>query len=92
MLTAVSQGRLSAARLTELLAINPRRIFKLPEQPETWVEVDPEAEFVFPERPLYTKCGWSPFTGMRLRGRVTSVVLRGQEVVRDGIVLNYQNP
>ena len=92
MLTAVSQGRLSAARLTELLAINPRRIFKLPEQPETWVEVDPEAEFVFPERPLYTKCGWSPFTGMRLRGRVTHVVLRGQEVVRDGIVLNYQNP
>jgi carbamoyl-phosphate synthase/aspartate carbamoyltransferase/dihydroorotase len=92
MLTAVSQGRLSAARLEELLARNPRRIFKLPPQPDTWVEVDPEAEGVFPERPLYTKCGWSPFAGMRLRGRITSVVLRGQEVVRDGIVLNYQNP
>jgi len=90
MLTAVAQGRLSAGRLEELLARNPRRIFNLPEQPETWVEVDPEAEFVFPEHPLYTKCGWSPFEGMRLRGRITRVVLRGREVVRDGIVLNYQ--
>ena len=90
MLTAVAQGRLSAVRLEELLARNPRRIFNLPEQPETWVEVDPEAEFVFPEHPLYTKCGWSPFEGMRLRGRITRVVLRGREVVRDGIVLNYQ--
>ena len=90
MLTAVAQGRLSAGRLEELLARNPRRIFNLPEQAETWVEVDPEAEFVFPEHPLYTKCGWSPFEGMRLRGRITRVVLRGREVVRDGIVLNYQ--
>ena len=90
MLTAVAQGRLSAGRLEELLARNPRRIFNLPEQAETWVEVDPEAEFVFPEHPLYTKCGWSPFEGMRLHGRVTRVVLRGREVVRDGIVLNYQ--
>lgn len=90
MLTAVAQGRLSAVRLEELLARNPRRIFNLPEQPETWVEVDPEAEFVFPEHLLYTKCGWSPFEGMRLRGRITRVVLRGREVVRDGIVLNYQ--
>jgi len=92
MLTAVSQGRLSAARLTELLAANPRRIFNLPEQPDTWVEVDPDEQYTFPDRPLYTKCGWSPFAGLRLSGKVTRVVLRGQEVVRDGIVLNYQNP
>ena len=92
MLTALAQGRLNAARLEELLARNPRRLFKLPEQPDTWIEVDPEAEFTFPERPLYTKCGWSPFAGMRLRGRVNRVVLRGQEVVRDGVVLNYQKP
>ena len=92
MLTAVAQGRLSAARLSELLAVNPRRLFNLPEQPDTWVEVDPEAEYVFPEHPLYTKCGWSPFAGMRLTGRITRVVLRGQEAVRAGIVLNYQNP
>ena len=89
MLTAAAQGRLTYARLTELLSTNPRRIFNLPEQPETFVEVDPTATYTFPEHPLYTKCGWSPFSGLPITGRIERVVLRGREVVRDGIVLNY---
>jgi carbamoyl-phosphate synthase/aspartate carbamoyltransferase/dihydroorotase len=90
MLTAVSQGRLSLHRLLQLLYDNPRRIFSLPEQPETWVEIDPDAHYTFPDHPLYTKCGWSPFAGMEMKSRVTQVVLRGKEVVREGLVLNYQ--
>jgi len=89
MLTAASQGRLTYERLVELLYTNPRRLFHLPEQPETYVEVDPAATYTFPDHPLYTKCGWSPFSGMQMTGRILRVVLRGQEVVRDGIVLSY---
>ena len=66
------------------------QIFNLPEQVDSYVEIDPAATYTFPEHPLYTKCGWSPFTGMLMTGRVQRVVLRGQEVVRDGIVLNYR--
>ena len=64
MLTAVAQGRLSAGRLEELLARNPRRIFNLPEQAETWVEVDPEAEFVF-----HLACPLDELTVRRVKNR-----------------------
>lgn len=90
LLTAVSQGRLNMERLQQLVYDNPRRIFSLPVQPDTWVEIDPDAQYTFPDQPLYTKCGWSPFSGMEMKGRVTRVVLRGKEVVREGLVLNYQ--
>jgi dihydroorotase len=87
MLTAVHEGRLTLDRLAELMAGNPRRIFHLPEQPETWVEVDPEAAVTVGGERLYTKCGWTPFAGMRLRGRVRRVILRGEVVFEEGEVL-----
>ncbi len=90
MLTAAAQGRITYARLVELLYTNPRRIFNLPEQADTFIEVDPLAKYTFPEHPLYTKCAWSPFSGMPMTGKVQRVVLRGQEVVRDGLVLNFR--
>jgi carbamoyl-phosphate synthase/aspartate carbamoyltransferase/dihydroorotase len=90
LLTAAAQGRITYARLVELLYTNPRRIFNLPEQADTYVEVDPLAKYTFPEHPLYTKCTWSPFSGMSMTGKVQHVVLRGQEVVRDGLVLNFR--
>lgn len=78
MLTAVSQGRLSLKRLIELMATNPRRIFGLPEQPDTYAEVDAETKYVISNDLLHTRCGWTPFAGMAVTGRVLRVVLRGQ--------------
>ncbi len=89
LLTAAAEGRLSYERLITLLAVNPRRIYGLPEQPDTWVEVDPQASYIFPDHELYTKCGWSPFSGFPVKGRIRKVVLRGKEVVKDGIVHQY---
>ncbi|MDP2633106.1 MAG: amidohydrolase family protein, partial [Candidatus Curtissbacteria bacterium] len=40
MLTAVALGKTSTARLCEMLATNPKKIFKLPEQKDTYVLVD----------------------------------------------------
>lgn len=90
MLTAAAEKRLTIERVLELLLINPRRIYGLPEQEETLVEIDPHARYDFPEYPLHTKCGWSPFTGMPMQGRILRVVLRGQEVFRDGKILHLQ--
>ncbi len=90
MLTAASQGMISYARLEELLYSNPLRIFNLPKQPETFVEVDEHAHYTFPDHPLYTKCGWSPFEGMEMTGRITRVVLRGKEVFKNGRVTVYE--
>lgn len=80
LLTAVHGGRLTLERLVELTATAPRRIFRLPTQPETWVEVDPGAPWPLPERGWQTKVDWSPFAGMTVYGRVVRTVLRGVEV------------
>ena len=87
MVTAVQQGRLTLARLIELMHSNPKRIFHLPEQPETWVEFNPNITTRIENQNLYTKCGWTPFAGWELAGRVEQVVLRGQVVVAEGKVI-----
>jgi len=48
--------------------------------------VDPDAEWTIGKRPLFTKCGWSPFEGRKVCGRVERVFLRGQEVYAHGEV------
>jgi len=82
LLTAVSAGRLSLDDLVARLYNNPRRIFSLPEQPETWIEVDPQAEWEIRAPKLHTRCAWPPFEGRPVRGRVQRVVLRGREAYR----------
>ena len=65
---------------------NPRRIFNLPEQPHTYVEVDMEEEWVLPEAMPYSKSQWTPFAGMKVRGAVHRVVVRGEVAYVDGQV------
>jgi carbamoyl-phosphate synthase/aspartate carbamoyltransferase/dihydroorotase len=69
------------------MSTNPRRIFNLPEQPETWVEVDETDSYEIKASETYTRCGWTPFEGWQVKGRVRRVVLRGSEAYRDGKIL-----
>ncbi len=87
LLTAIHDGRLTVERLVELMATNPRRLFHLPEQPDTWVEVDPEAVYTITAEGQQTKCGWTPFAGWPVRGRVERVVLRGRPAYENGRLL-----
>ena len=87
MLTAVAEGRLAMDRLLELMAYNPRRIFGLAEQPDTWVEIDSQASYQLSNKGLHTKCGWSPFSGMTVRGKVRRVVLRGKIMFEEGEIV-----
>jgi dihydroorotase-like cyclic amidohydrolase len=85
-LTAVHDGRLTLDDVIARIYTQPRRIFGLPEQPETWIEVDPEAEWIARGAEMFTRARWTPFEGRPLRGRVARVVLRGQEVYHNGSV------
>lgn len=87
LLTAVHEKRLTLEDILQRMVINPRRIFRLPEQAETWIEVDEQARYEIRAADLQTRCGWTPFAGWRVRGRVCRVVLRGQEAYRDGRIL-----
>ncbi len=87
LLTAAQEGRLTIDDLIARMHTNPRRIFGLPPQPETWVEVDENAHWEIPLQGWQTRANWSPFAGMRVLGRVRRVVLRGQTAYEDGTVL-----
>jgi carbamoyl-phosphate synthase/aspartate carbamoyltransferase/dihydroorotase len=87
LLTAVREGRLSLEQLVEKSVTNPRRIFKLPEQPETWLEVDEDATYELRAAEMHSRCGWTPFEGWKVTGRLRRVVLRGREAFKDGKVL-----
>jgi len=87
LLTAVGDGRLSFDRLVELTHHAPLSIFGLPEPRDTWVEVDPDARTTLSAKGLHTKCGWTPFEGMAVRGRVRRVVVRGRTALEDGRIV-----
>jgi carbamoyl-phosphate synthase/aspartate carbamoyltransferase/dihydroorotase len=87
LLGAVHDGRLDLEGLVARLHTNPRRIFGLPTQPATWIEVDPDEPWTVPAAPPFSRAGWTPFAGRALRGRVRRVVLRGRVAFEDGAVL-----
>lgn len=80
MLTAVDEGRLSLERVIELAAENPRRIWGLSCPDETYTLVDLEAEYTIDNDKLLTKCGWSPFAGKTVKGKVSETWIRGIKV------------
>ncbi len=86
MMTAVQQNRLSLNRLIELMYTNPRRIFNLPEQPDTAVTVQLTPNIIS-NNMVQSKCGWTPFHGTEVLAKVQKVVLRGELVFDGGQIL-----
>jgi carbamoyl-phosphate synthase/aspartate carbamoyltransferase/dihydroorotase len=66
---------------------NPRKIFHLPEQSETWIEVDENAEYEIRASEQFTRCGWTPFEGWKVKGQVRKVVLRGKTAFEEAKIL-----
>ncbi len=80
LLTAVDAGRLELEDLLLRCVENPRSIYALPEQPQTWVEVDVDTVYALSDETMRARCGWTPFAGRQVKGRVEKVVLRGRTV------------
>ena len=83
-LTAVHEMRLTVDYLVRLMVTNPRRIFKLPAQADTWIEIDPEIPREINAADGFTRCGWTPFDGWKVKGQLKRVILRGVTVFEDG--------
>jgi len=86
LLTAVDEGRLSLDDLTHRLSSGPRRVYGLPRQPDTWVDVDIDTRYTLRDADQKTRVGWTPFAGRVVVGRVERVTLRGVEVFAAGEV------
>ncbi|MHB8778797.1 MAG: amidohydrolase family protein [Anaerolineales bacterium] len=87
LLTAVSESRLTIPDLIAKMYTNPKKIFNLPEQAETWVEVDENETYEIKAAEQITRCGWTPFEGWKVKGKVRKVVLRGKTAFEDGRIL-----
>ncbi|XP_014663678.1 PREDICTED: CAD protein-like [Priapulus caudatus] len=87
LLTAVNDGRLTIDDIVERLYTNPKKIFGLPDQSDTYIEVDMDREWVIPQAMAFTKSRWTPFAGKHVKGAVRRVVLRGEVAYVDGEML-----
>jgi len=87
MLTAVDPNRLTLDDVIQKMYTNPKKIFNLPDQPETWVEVDQDETYEIKAAEQFTRCNWTPFEGWKVKGKVRKVVLRGKTAFEDGKVL-----
>jgi dihydroorotase len=95
MLDHVANGRMTLDRLIDMTSAGPQRIFGLVGKGRIAVGydadfsiVDLKAKWTVSESWLESRCGWSPFTGMDLTGKVMGTVVRGNRVMWDGQLAN----
>ncbi|MDO8503654.1 MAG: amidohydrolase family protein [bacterium] len=87
MFTKVKEGRLQLQDLIRLMFDGPKKVFSIETAENTFIEVDPDEEYILSESDLKTKCGWSAFIGWKLRGGVKRVTIRGKLVYENGKIL-----
>jgi dihydropyrimidinase len=85
-------GRMSLERMVDVLATTPARLFGLPSKgaleagrDADIVLFDPDPTSTLTQDALHHFSDFTPYEGMRVRGEVRTVLLRGLPVVRDGI-------
>jgi dihydroorotase len=94
-LDAYNKSMVSLPWIVSRMAENPARIFGIKNKGRIAkgydgdiTLVDLREEWVVRAENLESRCGWSPYEGMRLRGRVKKVVLRGSLVVDDSEIVD----
>ncbi len=87
LLDAVNAKRLTLNKVAELCGANPAKIFGLKGKGGLGVGMDADLVLVdlksstkIRADKLFTKCGWSPWEGKTLKGKIKRVLLRGEEV------------
>ena len=87
LLTAVSEKRLTIEDIIRLCYKTPAKIFGIKTDSKTKIDVDLNWKFEIGNLKFHTKCGWSPFNGWRVKGKVERVFIRGTKVFEDGKIL-----
>lgn len=88
----VSRGIIDLNRFVEVLALNPARRFGLypkkgviaPGSDADIVLFNPKEEWTIKADLLHHKSDWTPFEGLRVKGRVKTTISRGKVIVKDG--------
>ncbi|MDY6845673.1 MAG: amidohydrolase family protein, partial [Chloroflexota bacterium] len=92
MLNAVSEGRLSLEQITGLLSENPARLYGLYPQ-KGIIQIGSDADFTVVDmnstyslnaENMQTSCGWIPYEGWEITGKVVYTILRGSPIMKFG--------
>jgi dihydroorotase len=88
LLDHVANGRTTLQRVVELTSAGAQRIFGIAGKGRIaagydadFTVVDLKAQWTIEESWLASRCGWSPFTGMRLTGKPVGTIIRGRRVM-----------
>ena len=92
----VNNGRIGFERVIQLCSENPARIFSVYPRKGAiqagsdadLVIVDMKKETVLSADKMYTKCGWNPYSGRKVKGVPQTTIVRGTVVMEDyGVVI-----
>ena len=94
LLTQVNEGRLSLSTLVKLTAIEPARIFSFRGRGSleegNWADVvvvDMKREHVVDSSVFFSKARYSPFDGVRVKGKAVKTFVNGQLVMDSGEIV-----
>lgn len=80
LLNAYSEKKITLEKIAELTHFNIQKIFNLPSNDDR-VIVDLDSEKEVENKNLKTKCGWSPFAGMKLKGWPIATILDNKKIL-----------
>lgn len=90
----VKEGRISLPQFTRLVSQKPAEAFGLhnkgsitPGKDADFVLYNPNGEWTISAANQTQRVDYTPFEGMKIKGRIERVFLRGQEVVKQGKIL-----
>ncbi|MBI2989397.1 MAG: dihydroorotase family protein [Deltaproteobacteria bacterium] len=94
-LTAVNEGKLSLDKLVRITSYNPARIFGVYPRKGTiqigsdadLTIVDMKREETITNETTYTRVGWTPYHGRKVKGAPVYTIVRGKVVMQDGRVV-----
>ena len=95
MLNHVNNGKLTLQRFVELTSYNPSKLFKIKEKGQ--IEIGYDADFtivdmskerVITDDWIASKCGWTPYNNMKVKGWPIMTIIRDNIVMKDDIVFD----
>lgn len=95
MLNGVSKGQLTLERLAAVQSENPAKLYGLFPQ-KGIIQVGSDADFtvvnlqekwIIHAEEMHTACGWVPYEGMQITGKVTHTIVRGRVLMQNGTIL-----
>jgi len=91
MLDAVNKNLLDIKKLVKIMSENPAKIFGIKNKGKIksgydadFVVVDLKSKTTIKNKNIFSKCGWSPFDGFELKGKIIKTFVNGNLVFNDG--------